>query len=86
MMRWNLEHLKHPENIPDEDIVSVTLAWVNQGLVQMNWCVKGVGFGQFNLVFDRETGKITRIDSETLSRAFIGRLLTWLVNQSPVCE
>jgi hypothetical protein len=72
-----------PASIPDEDI-SVRLFAMDERITA-EWTVKGIGFGQFSIDV-AQSGSIKSIDSETMSKEFIKRLLCWTVDKSPTCD
>ena len=74
-----LQRVRAPASIPDEDI-RVRLFAMDER-VSAEWAVNGVGFGQFYIDL-REDGSIRSIDSETMSREFIKRLLCWAVDNA----
>ena len=78
-----LQRVRAPASIPDEDI-RVRLFAMDER-VSAEWAVNGVGFGQFYIDLS-DDGRVMTIESETMSKAFIKRLLCWAVDQSPTCD
>ena len=71
-----------PSSIPAEDIQTEVSA--DDGIVNIFWCVKGLGFGEIYLRV--EDGRITHIESETMSREFVERVVLHALRQAPLAD
>jgi hypothetical protein len=82
-------YVYHPSSIPAEHLrVNVARANFDKaqgGYLEVNWSVKGVGFGGLVMSFN-EAGECTHIESETMSRDFVKRVLGALVDQAKECD
>ncbi len=88
MKIWSREEIDRRKNgqIPATDIGAKIFLLAEDGKpkatsLTIGWSVDGIGFGQMVLNID-EKGNVASIDSETMSREFVKRVLAALVDQA----